>query len=105
MIVREPFIGNNLTDFNTKHLTFLNVTLPNFRVQNYSTSSILGDSTQMLSFNYNNGTELYKGLQLWKLTENRAVIFTYFVPDLTLFDTYLPEATRMLESLEIANIE
>jgi hypothetical protein len=94
---------NNMTesDFIAAHIMSLNNSLTNFDVINASTSDLLGYPTQMIVFSYNNGAQLYKGMQFWKIAEDHVYIFTYYAQSDRLFDKFLPLITKMVDSLQL----
>jgi hypothetical protein len=68
-------------------------------ITNSSTSDLLGYLTQMILFSYNNGDQLYKGLQLWKVAEDPVHIFTYHAQSNRLFDKFLPAVIKMIDTI------
>jgi hypothetical protein len=61
----------------------------------------MGSPTEMLSFNYKNGTQLYKGLQFITVSDDNGYIFTYFAPSIRVFHEFFDTAREMFDSLQI----
>lgn len=101
MVVNMPIGNISMNEFTQRQILSLNNTLENFYIVNSSISNLLGYPTNMIFFTYHNGTQIYQGLQFWKVVENHAHIFTYFTPSSRLFYDNLPIITNMINSLFI----
>ena len=84
------------------HLLYLNKSLDNLFILNTSRSDVLGYPTPTILFTYDNDTELYKGMQSWKIKDDHARIFTYFAPADGVFDELLPTIDRMLKTIKVS---
>ncbi len=104
ILASMPISYNNTNDFSVNHLLDLNKTLENLNIINSSTSEIMGKPTEMILFNYKNGTELYTGTQIWTVTGNNAYIFTFYAPNVKIFDEGLPILIKMVESFQRISI-
>lgn len=94
----EPSARNNTV---MSHLSYLNKTLDNLHILNTSRSDVMGYPTPTIVFTYDNNTELYKGIQFWKLKEGQAHLFTYFAPADRIFNEWLPTIDKMLKTIKI----
>jgi hypothetical protein len=92
---------NSSNNYVTTHLSFLNKSLDNFHVLNTSRTDVMGYPTATILFTYDNGTELYKGMQLWKIKDDTARLFTYFAPSKGIFDEFFPTIDRMLKTIKV----
>lgn len=102
VIVNIPLENTSLENFSIRNIMTLNKTLSNFNIINSSTSNLLGEDTQMLLFNYTNGTHTYNAMQFWKLSEKYANIFTYFGQSNSVFNSFLPSITKIIETLRFS---
>lgn len=101
IIVKVPVNGISHEEFALKQLSSLNQSLSNFNVINSSVTDLLDYPTQLIYFEYNNGSELYRGMQFWKITSENAYIVTYFGQSDRMFEEFLPTASRIIETLVI----
>ena len=83
------------------HLSYLNNTLDDFHILNASRSDVMGYPTPKIIFTYENGTELYKGMQFWKLKNDTARLFTYYAPSVGIFEEFLPTIDKMLKTIKV----
>jgi hypothetical protein len=83
------------------HLLYLNKSLDNLFILNTSRSDVMGYPTPTILFTYDNDTELYKGMQFWKIKDDHARQFTYFAPADKVFDEFLPTIDRMLKTIKV----
>ncbi len=97
-----PLKNTSLSDFRTQQILQLSQTLTNFKITNSKVSDIMGYPTQMLLFNYDNGTQLYRGLQFIKISDDNAYVFTYFAPHIVIFREFLPTVKEMFDSLQLS---
>jgi hypothetical protein len=96
-------IDSTLNDsYAMTHLSYLNRSLDNLHILNASRSDIFGYPTPKILFTYDNGTELYKGLQFWKKKDDSVRLFTYFAPSKEVFDELLPTIDRMLKTVKVS---
>lgn len=95
----EPTARNNSV---MSHLLHLNKSLDNLHILNTSRSDIMGYPTPTILFTYDNNTELYKGVQFWKIEGGQAHLFTYFAPADRVFNEWLPTIDRMLKTIKIS---
>jgi hypothetical protein len=102
ILVNNPLNNMSENDFIAAHIMSLNSSLTNFNILNSSTSDLLGYPTQMILFSYDNGDQLYKGMQLWKVAEDHVYIFTYYAQSNRLFDEFLPVVIKMIDSLQVS---
>jgi hypothetical protein len=89
------------SDYARTHLLYLNKSLDNFNILDTLRSDEMGDRTPKIVFTYDNNTELYKGLQFWKIKDNRVHFFTFFASAEEEYDELLPIVNRMAETLKI----
>lgn len=96
-----PLSNRTVDEFVYERLNFLNGTLYNFNVLNFSQSSLFGYPTNMLFYEYTsiNGKQTNNAVELWKIEGNRINIFTIYVPEDS-FNTFLPVISSLIESLK-----
>ncbi|WP_172602009.1 hypothetical protein [Candidatus Nitrosocosmicus franklandus] len=99
-----PIKNSFLNEFKNQQVLHLNRTLNDFNILDSEVSDFMGYPTDMILFNYKNGTQLYKGVQFIKVSNDNtsADIFTYFAPSVQVFDEFLPVAVEMFRSLELS---
>ena len=83
------------------HLLYLNKSLDNLFILNTSRSDVMGYPTPTILFTYDNDTELYKGMQFWKIKDDHIRLFTYFAPADGVFDELLPTIERMSKTIKV----
>lgn len=101
VLVRTPTQGISEEQFALRQLSSLNETLTDFNVINSSITDLLGYPTQMVYFEYKNGSDLYRAMQFWKVSSENSYIVTYFGESAKMFDGFLPIASRILGTLVI----
>ena len=98
---RIPLSNSSYNDFVVDHMISLNQTLHNFSVINSTTTNLLGYPTPMILFTYENGTQYFKGLQLWKFVDNSLFVYTYFANSYEKFDAFMPQIITMIQSIRL----
>lgn len=83
------------------HLLYLNKSLDNLFILNTTRSDLMGYPTPTILFTYDNDTELYKGMQFWKIKDDQARLFTYYAPADGVFDELLPTIDSMLKTIKV----
>jgi hypothetical protein len=101
ILVNMPLNNISKNDFIKRHILSLNITLGNFKIKNASTSNLMGYPTQMILFSYSSGSNLYNGMQFWKIAGNHVYIFTYYAQTTRLFENFLPVIIKMVGTLKI----
>ena len=94
----ESTLSNNSA---LNHLLHLNKSLDNLFILNTTKSDVFGYPTPTILFTYDNDTELYKGMQFWKIKDDHSRIFTYYAPADKVFGELLPTIDRMLKTIKV----
>jgi hypothetical protein len=102
LLVNTPLSNISESDFISAHINSLNSSFTNFNILNSLTSDLLGYPTPMILFSYNNGNQLFKAMQFWKVVGDHVYIFTYYAQSNRLFDELLPIVQNMTKSLKIS---
>jgi hypothetical protein len=100
---QTPSMEMSIDDFSANQVIYLNETLDNFQIINYSISQIYEYPTQILMFSYNNNSVPYKSMMFITLDMDDAYLYTYFSPE-QIFDDHLDAVIRILDSIELRNI-
>jgi hypothetical protein len=98
-----PSSSNSLDRFTTEHISDFKSKLQNFTVANTSKVNLFTNPTQMLFFNYNNNSVLYKGMEYITLEGTDAYVFSYFSRANT-FDSHLSLFSDFVESTQLRTL-
>ena len=98
-----PSSTNSLENFTNEHISEFRSNLENFTLINTTQINLFTNPTQLLSFNYDNDSRLYEGLEYITMDGTDAYVFSYFSKSET-FDRYLSLFSDFIESAQLRNL-